>query len=389
MKSNKKLFQKGTIKSLFSDFLSILIKSFPVLVGFITTVIIERLLSTENVGVFAQVQILLNFFVLIALFGSDQLLFQQRDKINSLNEHINSSVQFYFLSCILCFIVINFQYGFLVAIAACFTLYMMFSNRITSFFILIKRGYNVSSFKYEIIPSIFIMLGFVFYHYAFKELEFILYAVILLGASRFLGFNKIRPVINLKNFNSLKQYFFISILNFFSLSFELMIISFVISSRDFAILSINHKLTFGLSAIFISLPLKKIINKTKTKSNYTLIELTFIPIFLQFIFLIILYFSYNYIITIWGNHYNSIEILLKLFMISLIYVFNAGFSLKLLDIKKEKIDISSRLLKILIFLIIIFLFKIYSLNLLLVVLLITSFIELITKILMYVKYSYC
>lgn len=377
------------MKRLFSDFSSILIKSFPVLVGFITTVFIERLLSTENVGVFAQVQILLNFFVLIALFGSDQVLFQQRDKINSLNEHINSSVQFYFFSCTLCFLVFNFQYGFLVAIAACFTLYMMFSNRMTSFFILIKKGYNVSCVKYEIIPSFFILLGFVFYYYVFKELEFTLYAVILLGASRFLGFNKCRPVINLKKFNSLKQYFFISILNFFSLSFELMIISFVISSSDFAILSINHKLTFGLSAIFISLPLKKIINKTKTKSNYTLIELTIVPILLQITFLIILYFSYSYIITFWGNHYNSFEILLKLFMLSLIYIFNAGFSLKLLDIKKEKIDILSRFLKILIYLIIILLLKIYSLELLLYVMILTSFIELITKTLFYVRYSNC
>lgn len=377
------------MKNLFSYFYSTLIKSFPVVFGFITTVLIERLLSTENVGIFAQIQILLNFFVIIALYGSDQLLFQERNKINSLNEHINSSGQFYFLSCILCFFVLYLTYGFLVAIAGCFTLYMMFSNRITSFFFLIKKGYNISCFKYEIIPSMFIILGFVFYYYILKEVEFTLYAVVLLGASRLLGFNRISPLINFKKFNSLKKYFFISILNFFSLSFELMIISFVVNSSDFAILSINHKLTFGLSAIFISLPLKKLINKTETKSNYTLKELTVIPIFLQFIFLIILYFSYNHLIAIWGNHYNSIEILLKLFMISLIYVFNAGFSLKLLEIKKEKIDIISRSLKILFFIIIILSFKIYSIDFLLYILIMSSIIELITKTILYVRYSHC
>lgn len=365
------------------DLKSLTLKTIPTLLGLAISILIERTSTTENVGIYSQIQMLFNLLTLFALFGNDQELFKNRAKDQTIEEILSSKSQFFLISCLFGFLLFSKSYSLSVGIISCFSLYFIFTNRVSSFYFLVKKGYNYATKKYDILPFLIIFLGIAIYNFL-KFIDFTFYIVLLLGFSRIFGLNKIRFKVDLTKFKSSGKNALLSALNFFSLNFELLIVSFVISPTEFAVLSLNFKLLFAFTAVLGSLPLRRLSEIEFLNTKFKLSQLTIIPILFQIIFLAILFISYKSIISIWGEYYTlNWNFLLLLSSMSIIYLFNSGLSLKMLEIELAEYDIFSRIFRILFFLTLLGFNKLKTLNDILIFMSVAFAFEAISKLIFY------
>ena len=372
-----------------SDLKSFSLKTIPTLLGLAISIIIEKTSETENLGIYSQIQMLFNFLVLFALFGNDQELFKSRGKEQSIGDVLSSKSQFFIISCLFGFLLFSKSYSLSVGIISCFSLYLIFTNRISSFYFLIKKGYNYSTIRFEILPQLIFFLGIVLYYFL-NFIDFALYIVFILGISRIFGLNMTRFNVDLTKFKTSYKNALLSVLNFFSLNFELLIVSFLINPTEFAILSLNFKLFFTFTAVLSSLPLRRLSEVEFLNAKFKLSQLTIIPILFQIIFLGILFISYNYIISLWGEHYMiNWKYLIIISTITIIYIFNSGLSLKMLEIELTKYDIISRIFRIVFFLTLLGFDKLKTFNDIIIYISIAFALETISKLTFYARSHYC
>lgn len=372
-----------------SDLKSFSLKTIPALLGLAISITIERTSETENLGIYSQIQMLFNFLVLFALFGNDQELFKSRGKDQSIVDVLSSKSQFFIISCLFGFLLFSKSYSLSVGLISCFSLYLIFTNRISNFYFLIKKGYNYSTIKYEILPPLIIFLGIVLYYFL-NFIDFALYIVFILGISRIIGLKMTRFNVDLTRFKTSYKNALLSVLNFFSLNFELLIVSFLLNPTEFAILSLNFKLFFTFTVVLSSLPLRRLSEIEFLNTKFKLSQLTIIPILFQIIFLGILFISYNYIISLWGEHYMiNWKYLLIISFVTIIYIFNSGLSLKMIEIELTKYDIISRIFRIVFFLTLLGFDKLKTVNDIIIYISIAFALETISKLTFYARSHYC
>lgn len=366
-------------------FAGIALKSTGVVMGLALTMLIEKNIGTEQLGIYNQLQLFLSYLTLFALFGNDQYMFQNRNELKSFKSILGSKLPFIFLAALLGFILIERSYGFVAGSLFALAIFSFASNRLISFYRIISHGWNYSTIRFELFPSLILLLGIIFYSLGWPKLDFSIYIILILFFSRLIGLRWFAlPTIN-QIVEQLKSSRFtvISIMNLVSNNWELLLVSFIWSKFDFAILSINYKLSFAFSAIAVSIPLRRLNQGMKT---IYLKDLMFEPMLMHSAFLVLLFLAYPAIINFWGDIYViERKDLIYLMLISFIYVLNATLSLGLLENRLENYDIVIRLFRMISSLILIlFISSNYSfLNWVTFI----SVTEFILKLLIYVRHN--
>ena len=345
---------KFSVKNLVNIGFSLGLKAFAAALGMLVTIVIDKYAGVNYLGIFSQLQLIMSYAVLICLFGNDQFMFQNRERTHNLNSIFSRKIIFFLLTAVIVFLIVGLKYSWASGILFVFSMYLFLSNRITGFYALIIHGYNTSDLNHEIFTIAITIIGVLVY--PIFKIDFVNYMLLILIASRSIGFIRLQ-IPNMQDikseFRNLK-YFVISILNLASHSWELLLFSFVISSEEFAVISVNMKLVLASATIAVSLPLRKIqrgLVKGNVLNPYNLI---LEPILIQLFFLFVFFFVYSYFIGFWGSEYRLFGTTFYLVMVvSILYVLNATTSLLLLDKNMENYDIKIRLLRVIVSLLLI------------------------------------